>query len=79
MNEEIPLGTLRYSISCWQESYGNKRWSYVIRAYKRVCFKRSKRIGWRNLGFVCADYVSKDFATREEALTAAKIEKAQLK
>jgi hypothetical protein len=76
--KEIPLGTVRYSISCWEGTYAVKgKWFFQIRKYRRVIFKRSKREGWRWLGFVSKP-TSPEFASRAEALAAARTEKKTL-
>ena len=69
---------IRYSISTWQDTY-NKRWYFIIRKAMRVTFKRSKREGWRGLGFVALTMEpSPGFDTRPEALAAGKAAKSQL-
>jgi hypothetical protein len=79
IKNEIKLGTVRYSIMVWEGSYSAKgTWSFQITKSKRVIFKRSKREGWRGLGFVRCNVSNQKFASRAEALAAAKAEKAAL-
>lgn len=50
MAEEPKLGTLRYQAQTWPLRDGDFAW--LIRIHKRVQFKRSKRVGWKSLGWV---------------------------
>lgn len=67
-----------YRITTWQDSYGERRWHCIIRKFVRVTFKRSKRVGWRSMGFVRTPQPSNGFDTRAEALAFAKRAKTEL-
>jgi hypothetical protein len=62
------MNTIRYSVQTWQNSYGERRWHFTIKKHMRVTFKRSKREGWRWLGFVSVKYPPQGFDTRADAL-----------
>lgn len=66
---------IQYHIQTWQESYGERRWHFIIKKYRRVIFKRSKREGWRGEGFVRTEHGDMTFATRPEALACAQADK----
>ena len=63
---------IEYRIATWQDNWGEHRWHCVLKKHVRVTFKRSKRVGWRWMGYVkVTDYPKAGFATRAEALAFA--------
>ena len=58
-------------------SYNGTQWHFVIKKYRQVTFKRSKRLGWRWEGFMKTPDSPRFFATRAEALAAAKAVKQE--
>lgn len=76
---ETPIGTKRYRTITWQDSYGARRWHYIIRLYRRSGFKRSGRVGWRGMGFVGTNSEASDFSARNLAVAASKDEIKRLK
>lgn len=68
---EIPLGAIRLAAQiCPTDRGDGPRWQIYIRRYVRTRFKRSKRIGWRWLGWE-QDCFPK-CVTRVEALRIAR-------
>jgi hypothetical protein len=63
---------VEHRIVTWQDSYGAKRWHFVLKKFVRVTFKRSKRVGWRWMGFVRSPQPTNGFDSRSEALAFAK-------
>lgn len=68
----IIFGMTEYRIQTWQENYPPRQWTFVIKKYRRVTFQRSKRLGWRWVGFYLTEHDGKHFDTRAEALAFAK-------
>jgi hypothetical protein len=68
---------IKYQITTWQDGRDQK-WHFIMYKFLRTTFKRSKRIGWHYMGWVKTDCDGKSFASRAEALAAARAARTDL-